>query len=145
MYNTCLRICGNAELAKDIFQDAFIRAIDNIRHLKDNNSFGGWLKRIVINECIKQNEKERRFTEFETDSEDLAEGNANWLSLIDLAMVQREISNLPDGCRQVFVLYAVEDYSHKEIAELLGISLSTSKSQYQRARKLLKEKLINDN
>ncbi|MNY53898.1 RNA polymerase sigma factor [compost metagenome] len=65
-----------------------------------------------------------------------------WWQTIDLSIVHKEIKNLPDGCRQVFNLYVLEDFSHKDIASNLGISESTSKSQYHRARQLLKERII---
>jgi RNA polymerase sigma factor (sigma-70 family) len=65
-----------------------------------------------------------------------------WWTSINLEMVHHAIKDLPEGCRQVFVLYVLEDFSHKDIAKRLGISESTSKSQYQRARKLLKDKLL---
>jgi RNA polymerase sigma-70 factor (ECF subfamily) len=142
MYNLSVRMCGDAEMAKDILQDAFVNAFRNLAQLKDNNSFGGWLKRIVINECIRQTKQSRMFTDFTESLSEKTDDDADWLSTIDMTLVNDEIKKLPNGCRQVFVLYAVEDYSHKDVAETLKISESTSKSQYQRARVLLKERLL---
>jgi RNA polymerase sigma-70 factor (ECF subfamily) len=142
MYSICTRMCRDAEQAKDIHQDAFINAFKNIRQLKENTQFGAWLKRIVINECIKQLKKINYHYDITENVLEKSDEHTDWLSGLDMKTVQQEIKNLPEGCRQVFVLVAVEDYQHKEVAELLGISESTSKSQYQRARKLLKAKLL---
>ena len=145
MYHICLRMCADAEMAKDIHQDAFISAIKNIKQLKENSQFGAWLKRIVINECIKQTKKREYHFDITENILEVSDAGTDWLATIDLKVVEDEIKKLPDGCRQVFVLYAVEDYQHKDVAAILGISESTSKSQYQRARKLLRERLVKNN
>jgi RNA polymerase sigma-70 factor (ECF subfamily) len=142
MYNICVRMCADAELARDIHQEAFINAFKNIRQLKENSHFGAWLKRIVINECIKQLKAATYHYDITENVLEKSDEDAGWLMGLDMETIQKEIKSLPEGCRQVFVLFAVEDYPHKEVAELLGISESTSKSQYQRARKLLKTKLL---
>lgn len=145
MYNVCIRLCGDQELAKDVFQEAFIRAMYNLKQLKENNQFGGWLKRIVINECIRQMKHSKMTADFTESSCEIPVEEGGWFEDIDISVVNEEIKKLPDGCRQVFVLYAVEDFSHKEIANTLLISESTSKSQYQRARALLRDRLIKRN
>jgi RNA polymerase sigma factor (sigma-70 family) len=142
MYNICIRMTGNPTDAQDILQDAFIDAFRHLGQLKHPRAFGGWLKRIMINKCIQFSKSHVRWSSPDQDEMDPIgdPGTAWWLN-IPFQLVQEEIKNLPNGCREVFVLYALEDFGHKEIARNLGISESTSKSQYQRARKLLRERI----
>lgn len=142
MFNICIRMAGNRSDAEDILQDAFIKAFKNIQQLKVLENFGGWLKRIVINECISYSKRSFYWDDWEENDKEIPEEQtAAWWPSISLEMLHAAIKKLPEGCRQVFVLFAMEDYSHKDIANGLGISESTSKSQYHRARKLLKEKI----
>ena len=144
MYNICTRMVGDMNIAQDILQEAFILAFKNINQVKNELNFGGWLKRIVINECIRHCKKSVRWDELEENHEQLyVTDEYPWHEQIDLEKIHQEIKKLPDGCRQVFNLYVLEDFHHKKIAELLNISESTSKSQYQRARQLLKHRLLN--
>lgn len=138
-------MCSDTEFSKDILQDAFINAFRNLAQLKDDNLFGGWLKRIVINECLRQMKHSKMAADFTESSFEIPVDENGWWEHIDISEVNEEIKKLPEGCRLVFVLYAVEDFSHKEIANTLLISESTSKSQYQRARALLRERLIKRN
>lgn len=142
MYNICIRMTGNQNDAEDLLQEAFMIAFKNLRQLKDPVQFGGWLKRIVVNECIRFCKKNVYWSEWDEQWEQtLSNEEPEWWKTVDFKMVHQEIKSLPDGCRQVFNLYVLEDYSHKEIANHLGISESTSKSQYHRARQLLKERI----
>jgi RNA polymerase sigma factor (sigma-70 family) len=142
MFNICTRMMGNITHAEDVLQEAFILAFKNLHQLKEAQQFGGWLKRIVVNECIKQGKKSNQlqFVENEGNLPDIIDEQDWWIG-IDISAIHKEIKHLPSGCRQVFTLYVLEDYSHKEIAETMGISEGTSKSQYSRAKQLLKEKL----
>jgi RNA polymerase sigma-70 factor (ECF subfamily) len=143
MFNICFRMLGNRENAEDILQEAFIIAFNKLHQLKDELSFGGWLKRIVVSECIRFNKKGFKWNELSEHYEERSDDNdASWMHNLSFESINSEIKQLPDGCRQVFNLYVVEDYSHKEISEILKISESTSKSQYHRARQLLKERLL---
>lgn len=143
MFNICFRMLGNRENAEDILQEAFIIAFSKLHQLKDELSFGGWLKKIVVSECIRYNKKGFKWNELSESFEETPDDNdASWMHHISFEKINGEIKQLPDGCRQVFNLYVVENYSHKEIAEILRISESTSKSQYHRARQLLKERLL---
>jgi RNA polymerase sigma factor (sigma-70 family) len=142
MYNICIRMTGNATDAQDLLQDAFIEAFRHLGQLQRPGAFVGWLRRIVINKCIRFSKEHVRWSSLDRD--DLAvlpDEETEWWLNIPLGLVQQEIKNLPGGCREVFVLHALEDFGHKEIARDLGISESTSKSQYQRARKLLRERI----
>lgn len=142
MYNICIRMTGNQNDAEDLLQEAFMIAFKNLRQLKEPAQFGGWLKRIVVNECIRFCKKNVYWSEWDEQWEQtISNEEPEWWKTVDLNMVHQEIKSLPDGCRQVFNLYVLEDYSHREIATHLGISESTSKSQYHRARQLLKERI----
>ena len=142
MYNTCIRMMGVAADAEDVLQESFITAFKNLYQLKEAGLFGGWLKRIVVNECIRHSKKRPVWDEWNDVSHDKEEENgAHWWDGVAMADIHAGIKQLPDGCRQIFTLYAIESYSHKEIATVIGVSESTSKSQYHRAKQLLKEKL----
>ena len=144
MYNICIRMTGNNVDAQDVLQEAFIEAFRQLGKLKQAGAFGGWLRRITINKCIRFSSVHVRWSSLEEDGAglDLAEEPVWWLD-VPPELVQEEIKGLPGGCREVFVLFALEDFGHKEIARALSISESTSKSQYQRARKLLRERITN--
>jgi len=133
---------GSRADAQDLLQEAFIQAFRHLGQLKQPEAFGGWLRRIVVNQCIRFSKTHVRWSALEDAGTDaLAEEETEWWTTIPLPLVHEAIKHLPDGCRQVFVLYVLEDFGHKAIAESLGISESTSKSQYQRARKLLRERI----
>lgn len=142
MYNVCIRMAGNRTDAEDILQESFLIAFDKLHQLKEAAQFGGWLKRIVVNECIKYSKKNFYWDDWNEDWNDtMKEEDIAWMGAIEMKQIQEAIKNLPDGCRQVFNLFVLEDFSHKEIGNSLGISEGTSKSQYFRAKNILKDKL----
>jgi RNA polymerase sigma factor (sigma-70 family) len=142
MYSICVRMTGNRSDAEDILQDAFLMAFDRLTQLRDYHLFEAWLRKIVVNECIRFAKKVLSKISLDEQYTDIAEADdLNWLQLISFEQIHFEIKNLPDGCREVFNLYVLEDHTHQEIAAELNISVSTSKSQYHRARQLLKERL----
>lgn len=142
MFNISLRITNDSMEAEDIIQESFLSAFKKMDQLKDPNVFGGWLKRIVINKSIDfVKKKKERLISFDDISEtDIAEDEnmdeENGVEY-DVDSINRAVKLLPDGFRTVITLYLFEDYSHKEIAEMMGISESTSKTQYLRAKKKL--------
>ena len=139
MYNTCIRIVVNQFDAEDIIQESFLSAFNGLGSFKGDSSFGVWLKRIVINKSLNALRKKREvFMEIdnlnivdENDIEDFPE--------VTPEIINDAIKSLPDKARVILNLYLLEGYMHREIAEMLDISESTSKSQYQRARSLLQE------
>lgn len=142
MFNICTRMTGNLIDAEDILQEAFILAFRNLQQLKEPHLFGGWLKRIVVNECIRHSKKQVHWGEWDEGLDHtLSNEEQEWWKEVNIEIIHKEIKALPDGCRQVFNLYVLEDFSHREIATNLGITESTSKSQYHRARQLLKERI----
>ena len=133
---------GSRADAEDLLQDSFIRAFNNLGQLREPHLFEPWLRRIVVNECIQFARKFLSKKYLEDQVTDIADvDDAHWLQEIGFEQIHEEIKNLPDGCREIFNLYVLEDHTHQMIAEGLNISVSTSKSQYHRARQLLKERL----
>ena len=141
MFNICIRMTGTRSDAEDILHEAFIAAFKNLSQLKQAENFGGWLKRIVLNECIRFSKQSFYWDDWAEEHNEMADEITEWWTTVNMDVIHKEIKNLPEGCRQVFVLYVLEDYTHKNIADDIGISESTSKSQYQRARQLLKERI----
>lgn len=148
MFNLCIRMTGRRDTAEDVLQDAFIIAFDKLGQLRAKDHFGGWLRKIVIHACIRfckqtlvlpGSDEDLHAVQKEPGTEEVEE--PSWWMNIDTALVHREIKSLPDGCRAVFILFALEDYGHKEIAGMLDITESTSKTQYRRAKQLLKERI----
>ncbi len=141
MFNICFRIVGIQEVAEDLLQEAFVSAFQNIRSYQGKASFGAWLKKIVVNKAISHLRKQQLDLVELDERIDLHHDDD--LDDIDLIMkvetIREAIQKLPNGFRVVFSLYLLEGYDHKEIAEILKISESTSKSQYNRAKKKLKE------
>lgn len=141
MYNICLRMTGNKQDAEDILQEAFYLAFVNMNKLKKIESFGAWLKKIVVNKCISFLRKQIHFVDIDSTYQEISEKDEDWMNELSMKDINQEIQQLPDGSRVVFNLYLLENYSHKQISELLGISESTSKSQYHRAKSILRTQL----
>ena len=142
MYNVCLRITNNEDDTKDVMQEAFISAFQNLGTYKGEASFGAWLKRIVVNKAINHIKRKRvDFTELNPERDEMQEEQPDLTNEQELTVekIKNAIVKLPDGYRLVFSLYLLEGYDHQEIAGILNISESTSKSQYNRAKKKLRE------
>jgi RNA polymerase sigma factor (sigma-70 family) len=143
MYNVCTRMCSNEYDANDMLQEGFITAFGKIHQLKEAEQFGGWLKRIIINQCIAYSKRKIVFAQLPATELEIVHGtHETWWHTISMPQIHEAIKLLPDGCRQVFVLYAVENYTHKQIAAELQISEGTSKSQYSRAKQLLQQSIL---
>ncbi|SDL29366.1 RNA polymerase sigma factor [Kriegella aquimaris] len=140
MYNTSLRMLGNKEDAEDIVQDSFVDAFKNLASFKYDSSFGAWLKRIVINKSINYL-KAKRIAVVSMDDHEyhLTDETVEETEAVDIKKVKKGIEALPAGYKQIINLYLIEGYDHYEIGEVLGVSVSTSKSQYHRAKKKLVE------
>ncbi len=141
MYNTCIRIVSNQFDAEDIIQESFLSAFNSLSSFKGEASFGGWLKRIVINKSLNALRKKKE-TFAELDNVNIADANHDEdFPEVTPEIIHEAIKSLPDKARVILNLYLLEGYMHREIAEMLDISESTSKSQYQRAKGLLQEKV----
>ena len=143
MFIICNRIIINRSDAEEVVQDSFVNAFLNIRKLKTPNAFGSWLKRIVIDKSINFIRRNKKFNWVELPVNLIGEiPDESTIYNLDNKVVVAAVNNLSEGCRAIFLLHLVEGYKHREIAEMLKISESTSKSQYQRAKKILRENLI---
>ncbi len=138
MYNIGYRIVNNTGEAEDVLQEAFISAFRNLEYYRGDATFGSWLKRIVVNKAINTLKK-RRAEYFPEEGFDVVDTGAEEEREFPYSVeqVKRAIESLPDGYRAVLSLYLLEGYDHAEIAEILGISESTSKSQFNRSKKKL--------
>lgn len=142
MYNVCMRILNSRESAEDALQDAFCEIFDKLDTFRFESSFGAWAKRIVVNNCI--NKIKKRATKliytsdtYEGDAKDEEEEDKeemNW----KVEKIRKAIEMLPEGYRIIINLYLMEGYDHNEISEILGISKSTSKTQYMKAKNKVK-------
>ena len=146
MYGSCLRYAANSEDAKDILQDGFVKVFTNLSKFKATGSFEGWMRRIFVNTAIEHyRRKNQLYAIGENQEEHIPNQEASALDTLEADDIIRLISELPNGYRTVFNLFAVEGYSHKEIATMMNISEGTSKSQYARAKAWLQEKIGNRN
>lgn len=144
MYNIGMRMLGNKEDAEDIVQESFVSAFKNLGSFNYESTFGSWLKRIVINKSINHLKAKRiPVVPMEDQEFHLHEEPPEKTEAVDIKKVKVGIERLPTGYKQILNLYLIEGYDHIEIGEVLGISTSTSKSQYHRAKKKLL-KIINE-
>jgi RNA polymerase sigma factor (sigma-70 family) len=142
MFNVAYRMVNDEDDAEDVLQEAFISAFNHLASYRGDSTFGAWLKRIVVNKAINQIQKKKweripeddRWDVKEEEQPDMLEGFP-----FTVEKVRSAIEALPDGYRMVLSLYLLEGYDHSEIAEIMGITESTSKSQFNRAKKKLKE------
>ena len=144
MYSICYRYVKDSMEAEDILVTSFMKVFDKISQFKSEGSFEGWIRRIVVNEALTYLRRNRSmYLETELEQAD-REPDYNMLSdHLEAEDLMNMIKELPTGYRIVFNLYAIDGYSHKEIADQLGISENTSKSQLSRARTYLQKMLAN--
>lgn len=143
MLAICQRYCSSMEEAEDAFQEGFVKVYSKIREYKFDGAFGGWIRRIMVNtalDIIRKNKK-HRFLADEEEMMLISSGSETPLDVLSEKDLLAVLNELPSGYRLVFNLYAIEGYNHKEIGEQLGITESTSKSQYLRAKKHIQKKL----
>lgn len=140
MFSVSLRIIQQREDAEDILQESFITAFNALETFRGEAAFGAWLKRIVVNKSLNFLKKKKiKFQEMKDDAIEIEEEVQVDESQITVEDIKKTIEELPLGYRLVFTLYMFEEMTHKEIAEHLEISESTSKSQLNRAKKKLRE------
>jgi RNA polymerase sigma factor (sigma-70 family) len=142
MYNICFRMTACREEAEDMLQESFSYAFGKLGSFRFESAFGAWLKRIVVNTCINHLKKKKVdlvFTEYMNDPPPEDEFIDYEEITFQVEKVRRALEKLPEGYRVVFSLYLLEGYDHKEISEILGITESTSKSQFLRAKQKMKE------
>lgn len=139
MYNTAIRIVGHSGEAEDVLQEGFTKVFQQLHTFRQEASLGTWIKRIIVNTALNYLRIKKRlyYVELDQNLDHIAEATDTALD-IDAETIHSAIKKLPDGARVVFTLFAVEEMSHQAIAQQLGITESTSKTQYRRAKQLLK-------
>ena len=138
MYTAAYRITSDFELANDVLQEAFIKVFRALPGFRRESTLGAWIKSIVIRTALSRIKREPYFEPLETHQQNDA---IDWGHRLDVEYLEKAIQALPEGYRAVFVLVEVEGYPHKEVAEMLGISVGTSKSQLFYAKKRLRESI----
>ena len=134
----CIRYCANRADAEEVMLDGFMRVFEKISQFREDGSFEGWVRRIMVTESLMFLRKHKQWRQEVPIEEMTGEQDYAWAdNAIHENDLLRMVNQLPDGYRTVFNLYAIEGYSHIEIADLLGITEGTSKSQLSRARMLL--------
>jgi RNA polymerase sigma-70 factor (ECF subfamily) len=142
MYNICLRMVRNELDAEDLLQNSFVDVFSKLHTFRYQSSVGAWIKRIVVNNSINFLKKRRlKIEELDDKFHAIKEDDDDVKLHLNVPAFNEALMKLPDGYRIVFTLYLMEGYDHKEIASILNISEATSKSQYSRAKKKLRELL----
>ena len=144
MLGVCYRFAKNREDAEDMLQEGFIKVFSQMHQYRNEGALEGWIRRIIVHTCINVLKKNKKFS----DSVDISNAHGVHIreemipSIMQAKQVVESIRSLPMGYKTVLNLYAIEGYSHKEIAFMLDIEESTSRSQYTRAKSMLEEILI---
>lgn len=142
MYNIVIRMHPYPMDAEDILQESFVKVFRNLSSFSGEATLGAWIKRIVINTCLNFLRKNKRLSYIHLEAaDDYSEEIEEQAKPVDMATIHHAIKKLPEGCRLIFSLHLLEGYQHKEIAKILDITESTSKSQYHRAKRLLRQHL----
>jgi RNA polymerase sigma-70 factor (ECF subfamily) len=146
MFNICMRITNDYNEAQDVLQDAFVSAFKHLGTFKGESTFGAWLKRVVVNTAIQHMKKKKLDVvpladrHNRTPDDAPAETATHWAETqYQVDQVRRAVQKLPDGYRVVLSMYLFDGFDHGEIADILGITESTSKSQFNRAKTKLRE------
>ena len=144
MLGVCRQYIKDMQFAEDVMVTGFIKVFSKLDQFREDGSFEGWIRRIMVNECISHLRTQKRMEMLDESAVDFWIP-ANIESEMTVTEIQCLIDGLPEGSKMVFNLYVIENYSHKEIAEHLGINEGTSKSQLFHARKKLQEMLHRQN
>ncbi|WP_370392328.1 RNA polymerase sigma factor [uncultured Winogradskyella sp.] len=141
MLSVCRYYINDVHVAEEVMLNGFFKVFKRIKSFKNEGSFEGWIRRIMVREAISYLRKKKTI-EFSTDTEHFEENYSYTIeSNLAVAELQQVIDSLPEGYKMVFVMYAIEGYKHHEIAEILQISEGTSKSQLFKARQMLQKKI----
>jgi len=143
MYHIAVRMVVERNTATDLTQDVFMKVFEELDKFRGESTLGAWIKRITVNTCLNYLKKAGRLREDELNERVMLipEKEEPVSKEIDMKSIHEAIKELPDGSRTILNLYLLEGYQHKEISEILGITESTSKTQYRRGKLLLREKL----
>ena len=142
MLAVCTRYCANRADAEEVMLDGFMRVFEKIEQFREDGSFEGWIRRIMVTESLMFLRKSKQWRQEIPIEDIMVEPNYEWAdTAVNENDLLRLVNQLPDGYRTVFNLYAIEGYAHAEIADMLNISEGTSKSQLSRARMMLQANL----
>ena len=142
MLAVCTRYCANKDDAEEVMLDGFMSAFEKIEQFREEGSFEGWIRRIMVTESLMFLRKAKQWRQEVPIDEVTVEPDYEWAdTAVNESDLMQLVNQLPDGYRTIFNLYAIEGYAHAEIAEMLGISEGTSKSQLSRARMILQTSL----
>lgn len=143
MFAVSLRYMGNTMEAEEVLQDSFIKVFEKLNQWKGNGPLGGWIRAVVVNTALTRikNNKKFRLDKNIDDAVSLSDNGEDQLEAMQAADLMKLIAQMPDGYKTVFNLFVVEGYGHKEIADLLGISESTSKTQFLKAKNWLVKRI----
>ena len=146
MYALCIRYMGDKDAAADVLQDGFVTLFDKLDTYSGQGSFEGWARRIFVNTALMALRKHDILKESDDIEEaySIQDDAVNVIQSLNYADLMKLVSQLPTGYRAVFNMFVIEGYSHKEIAQALGIEEVTSRSQLLRARIMLQEKIRNN-
>lgn len=141
MYFTCFHMMRSKEDAEDMLQESFSEAFQQLDRYRFESSFGTWMKRIVINKCLNEIKRVKTDLTFEADiaAQENGQESDEVLPELKTEYIKEALETVPEGSRLVFQLYLLEGYDHTEIAEILGVSVSNSKSQYMVAKRKVRE------
>ena len=139
MLSVCRMYIKDIQFAEDVMMRGFLKLFEKIKQFEQKGSFEGWIRKIMIREAIDFHRRNKKFEFTDQFEEGLQAEDLQIYKSDYTTYIQRLIDELPEGYRTVFVMYVIEEYKHKEIAEMLDISESTSRSQLTKARKILQE------
>lgn len=140
MYGVCLRYAGNEDDASDILQEGFIKVYKNLNKFRGEGSFEGWIRRIFVNTSIEHfRKKVKLYNVTEVQENTIEDTNLDALDILATKDIIKIINELSPGYKAIFNMHVIEGYSHKEIADIMGITEGTSKSQLARAKGVLKK------
>lgn len=145
LLSLCRQYVSSIEEAEDILISSFMKILKNLGNLENRNQIEAWMKRITVNESISYLRSKKNMKIESIEDKDWSEPDYKMESQLIVSDIQSMIDKLPEGCKVVFNLYAIEGYKHNEIGQLLSINEGTSKSQLAYARKLLQEMIVQQN
>ncbi|MEM6769477.1 MAG: RNA polymerase sigma factor [Bacteroidota bacterium] len=139
MYTACYRICGTFDLANDALQEGFLKVFQKLDTYRGESTIGAWMKVVIVRTALNKLRRQKITEELPLN---YADQEVDWgTSALDIEYLEKAIQRLPDGYRSVFVLIEIEGYKHHEVADMLNITVGTSKSQLFYAKKKLREYL----
>ncbi len=140
MYTTAYRITNDFELANDVLQEGFVKVFQHLDSFRAESTLGAWIKTIIVRTALSHIRRRKEHVSFEAQH---VNESLDWGHHLDAEYLEQAIQALPEGYRAVFVLIEVEGYAHKEVADMLGISVGTSKSQLYYAKRKLRDTIRN--